>query len=159
VKILLVEDCDADAKIFAAHCASLNAGLEVVRASSLVDAKSLCGDCDALMVDLHLPNTTIHETMEFLRSHRRKKPTVIYSADGDHETVTKMGRLDVGYLLKGAYHPRQILIEIYRSQGAILEWRDVRRRVEELIGTFERLLQDLSEPDSCPPRIGSTSSS
>ncbi len=147
MKILLVEDSVEDAAAFVAQCASLDAGLEVVRAATLADAKRACCECQALVVDLDLPDASREATLEFVRAHRRKKPTVVYSVDDEPHTIVDLGRMDVGYLFKGAYHPKQILIEIYRSQGAILEWRDVRRRIEELIGKFERLLNDLSQAD------------
>lgn len=144
MRVMLVEDCVADQNMFMAMAKQADPEMQVVCFSLLVNAMEDADQYDALFVDLTLGDASAEKVLEFIRDCRRRKPTVIVSADDSPQRIADAGHLGAGYLVKGKFTPQQILVEIHRQAGQIRKRIEIETMFAELTAFLKKLEQAAS---------------
>lgn len=108
VRLLVIEDVDADWRLIQEDLVDAAAEVDAVRATGLSDAKQH-GDVDLILTDLGLPDAQGLETLDAVLAHFPDVPVIVLSGLNDPEMgLEAVRRGAVDYLVKGRYEAAQL---------------------------------------------------
>jgi len=146
IKVLLIEDNEADTRFISEMFKEIKPKFELQHATKLNEGLNLLksGDFDVLLLDLSLPDSMGFETFENAHAQEPELPIVILSGLDDEELAIKAVRMGAqDYLIKGDVNNRILsrsisyAIERKNTEKELIESRDdlvelIKQYTEEL---------------------------
>lgn len=133
LRVMYLEDAAVDAAYFKRVAANTNGTIkaEVTVVSTLKEAKAVCDEFDALVVDLNLPDANPHDVLTWLMTIPKGKPTAVLTSTEDEKIFHSLGFLRVQSARKfqNVAHVKSLL---YWLAGAHEHFQDLQRMRREL---------------------------
>ncbi len=111
-QILLVEDSDAAALLVKACLKNETYQLTHVKTGSEALEFIKQNQLDVILLDLHLPDTTGFEILEYLRSQQIKVAVIVLTAYASAQNVSEAMRLEARDFLEKPFQPERLLITL-----------------------------------------------
>ncbi|MEW6679095.1 MAG: EAL domain-containing protein [Pseudomonadota bacterium] len=124
VSMLIVEDepryLDSTRLLLAQVVDRIDTALDGAQAYAKLEARQY----DLALLDLHLPDTTGHEIMAWLRAHQPQCRVIIASGDDEIESAIKSLRLGAYDYLRKPYEPEELIQTVRNAVGRVKLERD-----------------------------------
>jgi len=124
VSMLIVEDepryLDSTRLLLAQVVDSIDTALNGAQAYAKLEHR----EYDLALLDLHLPDTTGHEIMAWLRAHQPHCRVIIASGDDQIESAIKSLRLGAYDYLRKPYEPEELIQTVRNAVGRVRLERD-----------------------------------
>jgi diguanylate cyclase (GGDEF)-like protein/PAS domain S-box-containing protein len=124
VSMLIVEDepryLDSTRLLLAQVVDSIDTALDGAQAYAKLETRQY----DLALLDLHLPDTTGHEIMAWLRAHQPQCRVIIASGDDEIESAIKSLRLGAYDYLRKPYEPEELIQTVRNAVGRVRLERD-----------------------------------
>ena len=148
-KILLVEDNETHAHLILRHLRKSTSKIQVEQATTITDALGKLEEIefDAVLLDLSLPDSPIHETLEKVIPHTTAVPVIVLTSLNDVDFANKavqQGAQD--YLVKtdldtaGLERAIRYAIERKRAQGQLQSYADELEESNKHLQSFAHTL-------------------